>query len=382
MKVLFLSRWYPDRYDVMAGIFARKHADAVSRYVDVCVLHLYVDENIKQFETVEQNFEKVREIYVYYPFIHNKLLAKISKTINYIRAFAKGYKMVKAHFGKPDITQVNVLTRSGVLAYWLKKTQKIPYVIIEHWTRYLPQNFSYKGLFLKRITEFVARNAEKIMTVSEYLAQAMQRNGVKGEYEVVSNVVDDFFFEIQPGFQRNEGKKRILHISAFSDRHKNVTGILRAAKELSKQRSDFELVMIGIGKDFEMIKNYAESLHFPENTVFFPGELMPPAVAEWFAKSDMFVMFSNYETACVVVMESLASGVPVIATPTGIVPECINEKNGLIVDFNDTAVLCEKMNYMLDNLNKYDAGTIKKSAKDFTFDNVGKKFYDIYINAL
>jgi len=30
-KVLFLSAWYPNRYDAMAGLFVRKHAEAVSQ---------------------------------------------------------------------------------------------------------------------------------------------------------------------------------------------------------------------------------------------------------------------------------------------------------------------------------------------------------------
>ena len=378
IKILFLTAWYPHRYDAMTGLFVRKHAEAATLFCDVCVLYLHSDEKIKKFEIIEQNFEKVREIYVYFPYIHNKFLAKISKAINYTRAFFKGYKIVKKTFGKPDITQVNVLTRSGVLAYWLKKTQKIPYVIIEHWTRYLPQNFSYKGVFRKKITEIVARNAKKIMPVSEDLAQAMQKQGIKGNYEVIFNVVDDFFFEKTRNFERNNNKKRILHVSCFLDMQKNITGLLRATKELSLQRADFELVLVGTGIDFDKIYSYAKSLNLPKDMLIFAGEQTPQEVAEWFAKSDFSVMFSNYETACVVVMESLASGVPVIGTPTGIVPDFINETNGLIVDFNDIVALSEKMNFMLDNLEKYDFTKIKEEAQKYSYENVGEKLFEIY----
>ena len=378
IKILFLTAWYPHRYDAMTGLFVRKHAEAATLFCDVCVLYLHSDEKIKKFEIIEQNFEKVREIYVYFPYIHNKFLAKISKAINYTRAFFKGYKIVKKTFGKPDITQVNVLTRNGFLAYWLEKTQKIPYVIIEHWTRYLSQNFSYKGFLRKKITEIVARNAKKIMPVSKDLAQAMQKQGIKGDYEVVFNVVDDFFFEKQKNPERNKEKKRILHVSCFFDMQKNITGLLRATKELSLQRADFELVLVGTGVDFDEIYGYAKSLNFPQDMLLFTGEQTPQKVAEWFAKSDFSVMFSNYETACVVVMESLASGVPVIGTPTGIVPDFINETNGLIVDFNDIVALSEKMNFMLDNLEKYDFTKIKEEAQKYSYENVGEKLFEIY----
>ena len=39
MKVLYLTQWYPHRYDAMAGLFVRNHAEAAIRQgVDVCVL--------------------------------------------------------------------------------------------------------------------------------------------------------------------------------------------------------------------------------------------------------------------------------------------------------------------------------------------------------
>jgi len=382
MKVLFLSAWYPHRYDAMDGLFVRKHAEAVSRYAEVCVLYMYADKNVKRFEIVEQNFENVREVYVYYPFAQNKLFLRMSKAINYVRAFFKGYNTVKKSFGKPDITQVNVLTRSGILAYWLKKTRKIPYVIIEHWTRYLPQNFNYSGFLRKKMTEIVARNASKIMPVSQDLAQAMQKQGIKGDYEVVFNVVDDFFFEKPKNPERNENKKRILHVSCFADVQKNITGLLRAVKELSLQRTDFELILVGTGVDFEAICSYSKSLSFPENMLVFTGEQTPQKVADWFAKSDIFVMFSNYENAPVVISESLALGVPVISTDVGGIREMISKESGILLPMKDEKKLTESINFVLDNFEKYDAEKIRNEAQKYSYQNVGKKMYEIYLRAL
>jgi len=379
MKTLFLTAWYPHRYDAMAGLFVRKHAEAISCYAEVCVLYLHTDENIKKFEIIEQNFKNVREVYVYFPFIHNKFLAKISKAINYVRAFFKGYKIVKKSFGKPNITQVNVLTRNGVLAYYLKLIQKIPYTIIEHWSRYFPQNKTYNGWLRKCVTEFVVKRAEVLMPVSTCLKNAMANYNLShNQTIIINNVVDDFFFEkVKEKEQRI--KKRILHISCFDEKAKNICGLLNAAKLLYDKRSDFELVVVGTGRDFEMCYKHYENLNFPQNVIKFIGEITPKEVSNWLQNSDFSVMFSNYETSCVVVMESLASGVPVIGTPTGIVPDSINETNGLTVDFNDTNDLAEKMNFMLDNFEKYDAEIIRKEAKKFSYQSVGKKMFEIYL---
>ena len=61
MKILFMSHWYPNRYDKMFGLFVQKHAEAVSIYCDVAVLYVHADENIKDFELIKQKINKVTE---------------------------------------------------------------------------------------------------------------------------------------------------------------------------------------------------------------------------------------------------------------------------------------------------------------------------------
>ena len=81
MKVLFLSAWYPHRYDAMWGLFVRKHAEAASRLCDVCVLYIWADENVSRFDIVEQVTNGVREVYVYYPFCRVPVLRQLTKAV-------------------------------------------------------------------------------------------------------------------------------------------------------------------------------------------------------------------------------------------------------------------------------------------------------------
>lgn len=381
MNVLFFSAWYPYRYDAMAGLFVRKHAKAVSRHARVCVLFPFSDAKLRDFDVVEEHSGAVTEIYVYYPFCKNPLLKTISKGINYVRAFLKGYKVVLAHFGKPDICHVNVLTRSGLLAYFLKKRYQIPYVITEHWSRYLPQNFSYTGFFQKKMTELVVRNAACIMPVSGVLENSMKSLGLRHpNYDRINNVVDDFFY--LPQETKMHQQKRILHISCFDDKAKNISGILRAVKELSKKRTDFELVIVGTGVDFKMTIEYAQSLNLPEGVVQFIGEQTPQEVCNWFYQSDFFLLFSNYETAGVVISESLASGKPIISTPVGIVPDVITSENGRMVAIGDEHQLAEETDWMLDHFHEFDAVKIREAGRQFNYDAVSDKLMDIYNKTL
>lgn len=365
----------------MAGLFVRKHAEAVSRHARVCVLFPFSDPKLRDFNVVEEHFGAVTEIYVYYPFCKNPLLKTISKGINYVRAFFIGYKVVLTRFGKPDVCHANVLTRSGLLAYFLKKRYRIPYVITEHWTRYLPENFSYSGYFYKKISECVVREASAVMPVSEDLMRAMIKCGLHSQqYQVVNNVVDDFFYIPREKIVRS--KKRILHISCFDEKHKNVFGILRVIKQISQQRTDFELIIVGTGVDFQITYDYAQSLNFPKGLVQFVGEQTPQEVCNWFYQCDFFLFFSNYETAGVVISESLACGKPVISTPVGIAPDVITNENGRLVGIGDEEQLAKQTDWMLDHFNEFDAEKIREAGRQFSYEIVSDKLMDIYNKTL
>jgi glycosyltransferase involved in cell wall biosynthesis len=366
----------------MYGLFVQKHAEAVSKYCNVQVLCVQPDSNIKDFEIETTEYETLRETIVYYPAKTVNIYQRTLKTFNYIRAFFKGYKLLAKQGYKPDIIHANILTRTAVFAYFLKLCKGIPYVITEHWSRYLPARNSFNGIIRKFVTRVVVKNAAAILPVSKNLAEAMQAHKLFNKnYIIVNNVVDNFFFEEIPEVHRP--KKRIIHISCFDEQAKNVKGILRATRELAQRRSDFELILIGTGIDFEDVFNYATMLDFPKGVIHFLGEKTPNEVANWLKNSDFFVLFSNYETAGVVISESLVCGKPVLSTKVGAAPEYINSENGKLIDIGDEKSLLTEMDFLLDNAEKYDSTNIKKTAQEmFSYIYIGKTITNIYINLL
>jgi glycosyltransferase involved in cell wall biosynthesis len=383
LKVLFLSQWYPNRYDAMSGLFVQKHAEAVSLYCEVRVLYVHADETIEHFETENKKYATFSELIIYYPAKKNNPFYIINKIFNFLLAYYKGLKYLKEENFIPDITHANVLTRTVLIAYFLKKLKHIPYVVTEHWSRYLPERNGYKGIIRKFATRLVVKNAKAILPVSEMLKKAMiYHKLLNSNYIIVNNVVDHFFYE-ETVLTTDRKKKRIIHISCFDEQAKNIKGIIRATYELSKIRQDFELILIGIGLDFKSVSDYAETFDFPKGIVHFLGEQTPEEVADWLKNSDFLVMFSNYETAGVVIAESLVSGIPVLTTDVGVAPGCVNESNGIIISRSDENVLFEKMSFLLNNLHKYNHEEIKKnSANKFSYQSIGNQLYAIYNNAL
>lgn len=382
INVLFLSQWYPHRYDQMFGLFVQKHAEAVSINCRVKVLYVHPDEKINLFELKEKTRNNLTELIVYYPVKKQKQHQKISNSINYCRAYWKGYKQIRHDGFHPDIVHANILTRTGAVAYLLKLLKGTPYIITEHWSRYLPGRNSFNGGFRKLITRWIVKNAKAILPVSENLKQAMLSHKLENNnYIVVNNVVDDYFFNENLIVHRL--KKRIIHVSCFDEQSKNIKGILRTIFELSKSREDFELILIGTGKDFNRIKNYASKLDFPKGMIHFMGEKTSEEVANWMHNSDLLLLFSNYETAGVVIAESLICGKPVLTTNVGIAPEYINAKNGKIIPPKNEKILLKELHFMLDHLDEYNCHEIKADVLyKFDYKSIGNQIEKIYTEIL
>jgi glycosyltransferase involved in cell wall biosynthesis len=382
IKVLFLSQWYPNRYDAMAGLFVQKHAEAVCLYADVRILYVHADENIRTFETVEKKFRNITETIIYFPSPKSGAFHKFLKTINYLKAYIKGYKQITSQEFIPEIIHVNILTRTGLIAYLYRLWKGTPYLITEHWSRYLPERDNYKGFIRKFLTQCIVRNAAAILPVSYNLKKAMLNHKLQNShYFVVNNVVDYNFFSNNPTVQRL--KKRIIHISCFEDNAKNISGILRVVSTLSKKRNDFELIILGTGIDFDKIVAYAQTLDIDRKIVHFMGEKIPEEVANWLQNSDFLVLFSNFENSPVVISESLVCGKPILSTNVGGISEHINKSNGILIEKGSEEELLEKMDYLLDHFQNYDSEMIKKNAENkFSYDSVGKQIVDIYYNCI
>jgi glycosyltransferase involved in cell wall biosynthesis len=233
----------------------------------------------------------------------------------------------------------------------------------------------------------VAEQASAILPISNALAKAMQDCGIRNrKWQKVYNVVDDFFFEgvesrkskVESQKSKVESRKTFLHVSCFDEKAKNVKGLLRAAKMLSEKRRDWQLVLVGTGIDYKDVRAYAESLSFPEGILRWTGELTPREVAEEMSHADAFVLNSNYENAPVVLSESMASGIPVIATRAGGMPEMIADECGILVPPRNDRALTEAMEHMLDHHSEYDRAAIRQAGKKYSYEAVGKQLKEIY----
>jgi glycosyltransferase involved in cell wall biosynthesis len=378
LHILFLPRWYPHRYDPMPGLFIQRQAEAVSSFCDVAVLYVHADEHASnRYEIDFADENGVRVVRVYYRESRVPMLSGFLKMFRFFRAHLLGFKMLRSF--QPDLLHVHVLTREGIVARINKILKGTPYIITEHWSRYLPSNNTYKGGFRKMITRQVVKSSAAIITVSKTLKVAMLKFRLRnGNFFVVPNSVETSLFTIG-GRPAGNNIKRFIHISCFEDRPKNISGFLNAVKNLSEKRSDFECFLIGDGPEFNLWKTRADELGLLGNMVFFTGLKEQKELVKEIQAADFMVLSSNYETFGTVVLECLSCGIPVVATNVGIVPEVINGTNGIIIPAGDNKALEDAISRMLDQYNSYDPQTIRNAVlAKFTNESIAKQLLEIY----
>jgi glycosyltransferase involved in cell wall biosynthesis len=229
------------------------------------------------------------------------------------------------------------------------------------------------------LSKKIARHADYITPVSLDLQKAMISHGFDTSYEIIYNVMDTKLFYPLEKKQIPE-RIKIVHISTLDDPHKNISGMLRVAARLSQQRSDFETWFIGDGNLTPHIAT-ARQLNIYNTFAFFEGTKTTAQVAEIMRNADCFLLFSNYENLPCVMVEALASGIPIVSSTAGGIPEHINEERGLLVKPLDEDGLYKALNKAIDNIKsgKYDANKLSRYAFDnFSYEKVGEKFTDLY----
>ncbi len=386
IHVLHIPRWYPHRGDPMLGLFVRNHIESLPASFHSSVLYLQFIDAQENDLFIDHRY--VNGIFTCTAYIRKATMvfAPVNAIINlyhYFAAFRQCYRLICHQQGKPVLTHVHVLTRTGLLALLIKVANDSPYVITEHWTRYLVSSGTYRGFVRKFLTRIVVRYSGAIVPVTANLRDAMIARGLTHRnYVVIPNVVNVNKFK--PAAKTPKRSRKVLvHLSCFTDRQKNISGILRIIKKLSERRTDFLLKLIGDGEDFDQMKELAESLQLTGSFVIFTGLKQDEELVRLLSNSDLMIMFSNYENLPVVILESYACGVPVISTRVGGIHEHLHSGLGILVEPQDEEQFLEALTTFLDNPDVYNKEEIRNYAvRYFSREAIGSAYAQVYRDVL
>ncbi|MFM7022715.1 MAG: glycosyltransferase [Flavobacteriales bacterium] len=378
-NILFLTSWYPHKGDTTLGIFVKRHAEAVQKNHNICIIYVRgVLGQKNHFESQINSDKGLTEIFVTYRKSTKKF--GIGALINWARFYIGhqlGWRALKIMKFHPHLIHLNVAFPAGIVAFSWRYWKRLPYIVTEHWTGYLPEDGAYqKSMFRRVMTKLIIGDANEVITVSGGLKEAMRNHGLKNNYTIIPNTVDtNFFFYNTPIETR---KNYFLVVADLVDRQKNISGIILALSHLYERYPNTQLIIIGSGKDKEMLIELAANLNILNN-VNFMGVQDPLVVRNYMQEAMATVLFSHFENQPCVIAESFACGTPVIATDVGGIKEHLLPDMGYLIPTNDSEALLNAMQKII-RTKPFNPHTIRQYAIDhFSSMKIGAKFDELYI---
>jgi len=377
--ILWLPSWYPNKLDPFDGDFIQRHAQAVSLRTNVHVIFVKADDGGKITRNLEQSFTKKERLSEH--IIYFKKTVSFFGSINSFRKWVRLFKKaVKDHIkenGKPQLVHVHVAIRAGIIAKWIKRKWGIDYVVTEHWAGYLPEaetKLSDLPGYIQIACRRIMKNAASISVVSTYLGQCLEKILRGISFTVIPNVVDTSIFKPFP----TEKNKTVsfIHISLLNYQ-KNAGDIIRAMSILKKENPNFHLMIFG-PLTAELIR-LVEDLDL-RSEISFHEEIPQVELSKFIQRSNALILYSRYETFGCVIIEALACGKPVILSDLPVLHEnALEGFNAIFAKNEDPADLAEKLNWFMQNMEKFDNAAIaQQAALTYSYEKVGKQFCDWY----
>jgi glycosyltransferase involved in cell wall biosynthesis len=213
--------------------------------------------------------------------------------------------------------------------------------------------------FLRVFEEKMLERSNKIIAVSDFTRQELlQYYKVKEDkIRVIHNGVDVDKFKpatdklkakAEMGF--NPEDKVILSVGRLYAR-KGLFTLIESIALLTGKFKNVKFIIAGKGLSNEMKKlvSYASKLGVEDNIVFtgyFPDKKLP----RLYQAADIFAFSTFYENLPFAVLEALSTGLPVVTTNVGGIPEMIeNGKNGFLVEPFNSRELADRILYYLEH---------------------------------
>jgi glycosyltransferase involved in cell wall biosynthesis len=157
---------------------------------------------------------------------------------------------------------------------------------------------------------------------------------------LLPNVVDTDVFK--PGHRRADGKIRLIAAGRLTEQKRMDRFLTLLSRLRAQSPVPVSGILVGEGSQRTMLEEQAARLELLPDTVDFRG-----AVADMvpvYAQGDVFILTSGWEGTPNVVLEAMSSGLPVVATRVGGVPDIIRHgETGLLVDADDDEALANSV---------------------------------------
>ena len=232
------------------------------------------------------------------------------------------------------------------------------------------------------VVTFSINESDAITAVSENLREETYKNfKIEKEIEVIQNFVDVKRFRRKPidAFRKviaPNGEKILMHASNFR-KIKRVNDVVKIFYEVNKKVPS-KLLLVGDGPERSSAEGLCRQLGLYDDMRFVGKQ---EQIEDILAIADLFLLTSEYESFGLAALEAMASGVPVVSTNAGGLPEInIQGKTGWLGNVGDVDTLSKMAISLLEDetkLNEFKANALKQAEK-FDIENIVPKYEELY----
>jgi glycosyltransferase involved in cell wall biosynthesis len=230
------------------------------------------------------------------------------------------------------------------------------------------------------------RHCDKVVANANRVRNYLARNeGIpERKIEVIYNGIDLRRYCDSEKMEYSSRPDRVGMIANFRP-SKDPRTFLRAAAEVIERKPYVMFGLVGSGASAGDLKTFAKELGIWENVIFY-GAKTGKALLDIFNSFTITVLSSKTEGFPNVLLESMALGIPVIANPSGGVPELIEEGvTGYLFPPERADILAKRIIYLIENKGiamKMGEKAREHVRKNFSFDLMAKRFEELYENMM
>jgi glycosyltransferase involved in cell wall biosynthesis len=399
MRVLMLCSSYSRYATDSASIFLRRLAQALSREgAEIQVLapdHILVDKSF--FDPAIRLFH-----FRYFP-RQWQALAYGSGILPNLRQnpwlwFQVPFFLLSMFFvllllcrrHRPDIIHAHWILPQGLIAICVGRILNIPVVTTAHGG----DAFSLRGGILSALKRFALRHSQAWTANTKTTAAEVEKLGEMSAPHIVPMGVDieQFCIPVTPPTNTGNKKTVVLFVGRLVEK-KGVADLLKAFASLPEnQLAKTELRVIGDGTERHNLETLARILNIDSSSISFLGRMSHDALPAYYASADLFVAPSiidrsgDTEGQGVVLIEAMASGLPVIAYKTGGIQDVINHGDtGILVTPRDIQGLSNAIGTLLQDSNlrqRLGLAGRRHAQSHFAWEVVAKQFLEIFSDVL
>lgn len=265
---------------------------------------------------------------------------------------APEYFKIKKKFQQlqPDVVHIATEGPLGLAALWAAKTFNIPVTTGYHTQFHDFSRHFGLGILARPMMAYFKwfHNASQATCVpSKKTFNDLDSLGFKRLYEVGRGVDLERFNiahrseKLRAEWGAHSQHTVLLMVSRLSP-EKGVDLVIESFKVLQREQLQrvVKLVIVGDGPDRARLESLAAG---SKDDIIFAGAKTGKALSEHYASADVFVFASQVETFGNVVVEAMASGLPVYAFDDAAAGMLVTERSGVLVSFGDKKEFVEKV---------------------------------------